>query len=479
MTTAFHLRPFEDGDHLAVRDNRLHLAGADLTALAEEFGTPLFVYSERRIRENARGLLGAFKAHHDHAHVCYASKACANLTVLGIIKEEGLDLEVNSGGEILKAREAGFAPDRMVMNGVSKSRDEIALALSPPIKAINVDSPFELERIAAVASELSVRANVALRGVPGVQGGSTAGIETGSERSKFGMTEAEIERCLELAENNRQSLRVAGLHVHIGSQMTDMGLYATAARYVAERGGSIQARLPGDLRHLNIGGGFPKTYVKYNDQSPEIGYFHTDVSVDDVASTVMPILKDVLGADLEILSEPGRAMMSDTAVCLARVEGQKERDGTRWLYLDTGYSVIPESAQGWYFHMTSVNRAGDEDTERLRVVGPLCDSIDVYYDTEGESKLESLLKAEPSLQQHHDLLRNTLVRTPPMRELQASTVPGDVIAILDTGAYQIELASHYCGRLRPGAVMVRDDGSIRTIRARDTLDDLVQHERII
>ncbi|MBT7646313.1 MAG: hypothetical protein HN768_04580, partial [Rhodospirillaceae bacterium] len=439
MTKAFHLHPFTDGDMLTVECDHLLLDGADLTALAEEHGTPLFVYSERRIRENARGLLNAFKAHHEHAHVCYASKACANLTVLGIINEEGLDLEVNSDGELQKAREAGFPADRMVMNGVSKSRSEIAAALSPPIKAINVDSPFELERIASVATELGVRANVALRGVPGVQGGSTAGIETGSERSKFGMTEPEIEQCLVLAENNREAIRVAGLHVHIGSQMTDMGLYAAAARYVAKRGGAIQARLPGDLRHLNIGGGFPKPYVKYNDQSPEIGYFHTDVTVDDVAATVMPLLKDTLGTDLEILTEPGRSMISDTALCLARVEGQKEREDTRWLYLDTGYSVIPESAQGWYFHMTSANRAGDKDTEQLRVVGPLCDSIDVYYDTEGESKLESLLKAEPALQQHHDLLRNPLVRTPPMRELQASTVPGDIIAILDTGAYQIEL----------------------------------------
>ncbi|MBT6511430.1 MAG: hypothetical protein HOL02_13415, partial [Rhodospirillaceae bacterium] len=130
MTKAFHLHPFTDGDMLTVECDHLLLDGADLTALAEEHGTPLFVYSERRIRENARGLLNAFKAHHEHAHVCYASKACANLTVLGIINEEGLDLEVNSDGELQKAREAGFPADRMVMNGVSKSRSEIAAALS-------------------------------------------------------------------------------------------------------------------------------------------------------------------------------------------------------------------------------------------------------------------------------------------------------------------------------------------------------------
>ena len=478
MTNAFHLRPFEDGDYITVQDDHLCMDGVDLTELAREHGTPLFVYSEQRIRLNARMLLAAFRKHHEAARVCFASKACANLTVLGIVNEEGVDLEVNSGGELEKARAAGFASDRLVMNGVSKSRDEIALAVDPPIKAINVDSPFELERIASVASELGTRANVALRGIPGVEGGSTAGIETGSERSKFGMTLAEIEQCLTLAEANPDSIAVVGLHVHIGSQMTDLGLYADAARYVAERGGAIQARFPSDFRHINIGGGFPKTYVKYNDQSPEIGYFHTTLTPADVAATVMPILADVLGRNIEILTEPGRAMMSDAALCLSTAESKKERDGTRWLYLDTGYSVIAEAAQGWYFHMTNVNRAGEEATDRFRVVGPLCDSIDVYYDTEGESKLSTLLQAEPALAEHEALLRKTLVRTPSHRELQASTGPGDVIAILDTGAYQLELASHYCGRLRPAAVLIEKDGGVKTIRRRDTIADLTQHEAV-
>jgi diaminopimelate decarboxylase len=478
MTNAFHLRPFEDGDHLAVRENRLWMDGADLTALAREHGTPLFVYSERRIRQNARTLLEAFRDHHPAARVCFASKACANLTVLGILNEEGVDLEVNSGGELLKAKEAGFSPDRLVMNGVAKSREEIALAVDPPIKAINVDSPFELERIASVARERGTRAQVALRGIPGVEGGSTAGIETGSERSKFGMTHQEIEVCLALAETHADALAIVGLHVHIGSQMTDLGLYADAARYVAERGGAIQARFPSDFRHLNIGGGFPKTYVKYNDQSPEIGYFHTTLTPADVAATVMPILAETLGSEIEVLTEPGRSMMSDAGLCLASVESQKERQGIRWLYLDTGYSVIAEAAQGWYFHMTNVNHAGEEETDRFRVVGPLCDSIDVYFDTEGEAKVSALLRAEPRLAAHEALLRKTLVRTPSHRELQASTGPGDIIAILDTGAYQLELASHYCGRLRPAAVLVREDGTVKTIRARDTLDDLMQHERV-
>lgn len=476
MSEAFRLRPFEDGTFLSVLGDSLQLDGVDLRALAEEHGTPLFVYSERRLRENARNLQQAFRRHHPKSSVCFASKACANLSVLRAVGAEGVDLEVNSGGELQKARHAGFAAGRLVFNGVAKTVAELELALSPPIKAINVDSPFELGRIADVARRLGVRANVALRGVPGVEGGSTAGIETGSTRSKFGMTEGEIERCLTLAAERPDDLAVVGLHVHIGSQMTDLGLYAEAARYVARRGAAIRDRFPAEFAHVNIGGGFPINYVKYDDQSPEIGYFHSHVSADDVAAAAAPILTAALGPDIEILTEPGRAMTSNAAVCLATVEGLKEREGTRWLYLDTGYSVLPESGFGWYFHMVTANRAADEDVAVMRVVGPLCDSIDVYFDMEGESKLAALLAAEPALKQHEALLRRKLVHMPPFRELPQATGPGDTIAILDTGAYQIEMANHYCGRLRPAAVMVREDGSVVTIRRRDTLEDLVAAE---
>ena len=478
MTEAFRLRPFEDGDFLRVEGDRLLLDGVDLTALAGSHGTPLFVYSARRLRENARGLQEAFRRHHPKSSVCFASKACANLSVLRLVGEEGVDLEVNSGGELQKARRAGFDPSRLVFNGVAKSEAEIALALDPPIKAINVDSPFELARIADVASARGVRARVALRGVPGVEGGSTAGIETGSTRSKFGMTAGEIEACLDMAAARPDAIAVVGLHVHIGSQMTDLGLYAQAARYVAQRAATIRDRFPADFAHVNIGGGFPINYVKYDDQSAAIGYFHSHVDAGDIAATAAPILTAALGAGIEILTEPGRAMTSNAAVCLARVEGIKERDGIRWLYLDTGYSVLPESGFGWYFHMVTANRAAESETAAMRVVGPLCDSIDVYFDMEGESKLAALLAAEPALGAHEALLRRKLVHTPPFRELPAGTGPGDTIAILDTGAYQVEMANHYCGRLRPAAVMVGQDGAVTTIRRRDTLDDLIAAEEV-
>lgn len=476
MKTAFHLNPWSEPGFLEDGGGHLHMDGVDLVGVAEQYGSPLFVYSEQRLRRNARRLNAAFRDHHENASVCFASKACANLTVLRLMAEEGVAVEVNSGGEIAKAKHAGLSADRMVFNGVAKSRQEIADALDPPIKAINVDSVHELERIVDVATARGVRANVALRAVPHVEGGSTAGIETGSTRSKFGMVEDEVARCQEIAEDHPDAIALAGLHVHIGSQMTDIGLYVAAAEVVAEKAAAIKARFGDDFRHVNIGGGFPISYVKYNDQSPDIGYFHSDLEPGDVAAKVVPVLEGKLGADIEILTEPGRAMTSDSGLLLTRVEGLKRRDGTTWLYLDAGYNIIPESAFGWYFHMVTANRTGETNTDRFRVVGPLCDSIDVYFDMEGEAKVQELVDAKPDWAGDRALLEDKLVHMPGYRELPAATTSGDLVAILDTGAYQLELTNHYCGRPRPGAVMVGEDGSVKTIRRAETPADLWRGE---
>ncbi|MEM7118898.1 MAG: diaminopimelate decarboxylase [Chloroflexota bacterium] len=475
-TNAFRLRPFEDGDYLKVKNRTLTFEGFDLARLANQYDTPLFVYSESRIRNNVRSLRSAFARYHSRSTVCFASKACANMSILKVVESEGLCLEVNSGGELAKAKQASFEPSRLIFNGVSKTHDEISLALDPPIKAINVDSQFELERIAQIAADRGVQARVALRGIPNVEGGSTSGNETGSTRSKFGMTEAEINECLAFCLAHSKEVAVVGLHVHIGSQMTDLSLYLAAASYLAEMAARIQQLFPTEFEHVNIGGGFPKNYVKYNDQSDAIGYFHSELDVEDVARAVVPLLINGLGQAIEILTEPGRAITSDAALCLCRVESIKQRENVTWLYLDTGYSVLPESGLGWYFHMVPVNRASEQETERFRVVGPLCDSFDVFFDMESESRIASLLAMEPSLVAYEETLRKVFVRVPGFRELPAATCPGDIVAILDTGAYQLEMASHYCGRFLPAACMIDVNGQVRLIRKRDTLEDLLYKE---
>ena len=459
----------------------LGMDGQDVVALARELGTPLFVFSERRLRGNAGGFLRAARAGHARATVCYASKACSNLNVLGIIREEGLSIEVNSGGEIAKALAAGFAPAQMVFNGVAKSAPELERAIALGIKAINADSPFELARIAGVAASLGRRANVSLRAVPGVAGGATPGIQTGGADSKFGMTQDEIVAAIEIATAQRAHLEIVGLHIHIGSQVVETDAYLAGVAFAAEQARSIGERLGAPLRHVNLGGGYPTDYTHRGRQGArnDVDQFAAARSAATMVSDVAAAAARAFGDGVEILFEPGRAIVADSAVLLTQVESMRRRGGQPWLYLDAGYNTLLDStAVRWYFHMMTANRLDDGAEEQFRVVGPLCDSADCFFDVEGEYLLKSLLKRLPDLSaEQRDILRAEVVRLPSTRRLAARTTPGDIVALFDVGAYSLEEMFQYCGRLRPAAVMIGLDGGIRTMRVRDSDQDLMVHER--
>jgi diaminopimelate decarboxylase len=173
--------------YLSSCNGRLIMDGVDLVELAGSRQTPLYVYSAKRIVETARRMRQAFESHHPKAVICYASKALSAIKALRLIRAEGLSIEVNSAGELFRAKMAGFAAEQIISNGVSKSVDELRAAMSPPIKAINVDSLFELSRIIKVARDLRVRANIALRVVPEVDSPTSPGNRTGSEATKFGI----------------------------------------------------------------------------------------------------------------------------------------------------------------------------------------------------------------------------------------------------------------------------------------------------
>jgi diaminopimelate decarboxylase len=174
------------------------------------------------------------------------------MAVLGLVREAGCALEVNSEGELWKARRAGFADDAIVLNGVAKSRSEIAAAIDPPIKAINVDSVFELARIRDVAAEEGKRANVALRLVPELESGTAPGTETASSRTKFGMTVDQLGPALELLRAGKAELKLVGLHVHVGSQITDRSTYAEAGRFIAAQAREVEGALGERLAHFLV-----------------------------------------------------------------------------------------------------------------------------------------------------------------------------------------------------------------------------------
>ncbi|MDG1582307.1 diaminopimelate decarboxylase [Pseudomonas sp. GOM6] len=480
MTSVVSLHPWKREEHLTSADNQLLIDGVNAVELVERYGSPLYVYSEARLRRNAADILDNFRREHANTRVCFASKACANLAVLRVFKDCGLSLEVNSGGEFHKARVAGFAPEELVFNGVAKQVQELREVIGAGIGSINVDSLSELQRIIAVAGELRQQARVALRIIPEIRGGAAAGWQTGTSTSKFGMTAGEQAEAIELILANPQAVKMVGVHAHIGTQITDIGVYQAEAAFLIDYVREVNARLPYPLEHVNLGGGFAKNYSSAEENFAPVAphyreSYRTDIDFATLARQLIRPVSQALGQDIQIIVEPGRSMVSDTAILLTRIEAHKARQ-TPVFYLDAGYSVLFDLYIGWYFHMLNASRADDTDTALFRMAGPLCDSSDTYYDIEGEGAVAELIAEQPALAEHRAVLEQVLVHQPNLRELPAATAQGDVIALLDVGAYALEMMNQYCGRQAAAAVMVDRQQGSRLIRRRAEYADLLAHD---
>lgn len=214
--------------YLETRAGRLTVNGVDALKLVEEHGSPLYVFSEKRIVDNVRGLRRSLESVHPRLKLCYASKANSNMSVLDAVRRAGGDIEVNSGGELFKARTIGFRPDQIVFNGVSKTDEEIRDAVEYGVLAINIDSPYELDQTTRVARSIGKRANVAIRIVPEIITRSHIGLQTGLLSSKFGLSPSQIEAAFARALEAKDAIDLAGVHIHVGSQTPDAHPFALA-----------------------------------------------------------------------------------------------------------------------------------------------------------------------------------------------------------------------------------------------------------
>jgi diaminopimelate decarboxylase len=452
----------ETDGYMGTSEGHLTIDGVDAVRLAREYGTPLFVFSERRITENTRRLRSVVEAVHSRIKLCYASKANSNMAVLATVMKAGGDIEVNSGGELYKAKKVGFRPDQIVFNGVSKTDDEIRDAIEYGILAINIDSLYELNQVAAVARATGKRANVAIRLVPEIITRSHIGLQTGLLSSKFGLSPSQIDEAFNEAARHPDALNLAGIHIHVGSQTPDphplARAFAEMWRFVSE----FYQRTGHRFTHINIGGGLPVDYLPGGAMAGEIGQGERDMlSATLDAGEVMRLAFEEAGpftADqhsflegLTIVLEPGRRIIADAGLLLTQVCNIKHRPetGDTWLLTDAGYSLMLSMATyKWYYHLVSASRACDEPSASYKVAGPLCDSGDVYFDLEKGTRL------------------------PNYRLLPAGTGPGDLLALLNTGAYALDQASQYNGRPRPGAVMVKESGDVAVVRRAETYEDL-------
>ncbi len=451
----------EQSGFLDTRGGILRVGGVSTAELAAVYGTPLFVFSEARIRHNIDAIRAAFSrpTRAQRTQVFYASKANSNLAILQIVRGSGINVEVNSGGELYKALRAGFAAEQIVYNGVAKSAREIDEAVGAGIFCINVDSAFELGRVLDAARRLERRARIALRLVPEVDAALHGGLATGTHRSKFGIAAEELEAVYrEALRRHPDELALVGLHMHVGAQLTDTHKYAEGVRALAGAALRLADATGHRVNHLNLGGGLPVAYLK-----PEVAalaansdaLLRTEVTPQIMADAAFEALDQTPGADAfrSLLIEPGSSVIADTAILLATVENAKARAGDRWLLLDAGFNTLMDIlGYNWYFHAVAAGKADQPADTAYKLGGPLCDSGDVYHDSEGYGRL------------------------PDERMLPGDLKPGDLIAFMDTGGYTLEQMNQYNGQPRAAAVLVRSDGEVRLIRRRDSYTDLVAQD---
>ncbi len=398
--------------------------GLSLVPIAEAEGTPLYIYSADLIRDRYREIDEAFGSYPHAVH--YALKANSTLGILRILHGLGSAVDANSGGEIEVALRAGFSPQDIVFTGVGKSNDEIERAVALGVKTINVESSGELDRINAVAEAQGTRARVALRINPDIDSGSHSHISTGLSAHKFGIPVDQV-RILCRTMSVRKGLILVGIHVHVGSQIV--------ALEPVRRATEVLVRLATELcdyginiEHLDLGGGLGISYDGSLVPSPL-----------DYVSTLLAVVRP---SGLNIIVEPGRSVVAPAGALLARVVDVKEQgSGKRFVVLNAGMSELMRPALYGAYHRIYVlgnNRNADTVCD---VVGPLCETSDVL----GTDRL-----------------------------LPAVSV-GDLVVVLDVGAYGSAMSSNYNRHPLPTEVLV-DDKTWRVIRRRQTVDDMLACE---
>ena len=465
-------KPWEIENFLEVRDNQLHIDGVSAVALAQKYGTPLFVVSESRVRHNIARIKKAENSIGCPLKICYAGKANSTMAILRAVKDAGSDIEVNSGGELWKAIESGFAPDQIIFNGTSKEIWEIENAVNAAIYAIQVDSIYELSLIEETARRLNKRANVSLRLVPEIEAKTHAGLKTALLTSKFGMMPDEAFAAIRDRKGSPH-LNFSGIHLHIGSQNPEAEPYAEAFKMLFESLVHIYDETGIKLTHINLGGGFPVNYLRDRSLAAsfpreQLEMFSADFDPADAVVAAWNVVKDATIAanaehlleDFTLLLEPGRSIISDAGICLTTVRNYKERpvestDLTtdHWLLTDAGFNILLSmETYKWYYHLVSASRAGDATDFPYKVAGPLCDGGDVYFDIEGQNRL------------------------PDYRPLPENIQPGEVLALLNCGAYSLAQASQYNARFLPPVVLIRENGEADLVRKRDEFKDLVTND---
>jgi len=407
------------------KNGTLHIEEASLSEVANEFGTPSFVYSRKSIEEAFSKYQKAF-GNQRHL-ICYAVKANSSIAILHLLAKMGSGFDVVSGGELKRVLLAGGDPKKTVFSGVGKTAQEIKDALSANIKCFNIESESELERISHIAKLEGKSANISLRVNPDVDAKTHPYISTGLKENKFGV---DIKDAINIYRRAKDlpNLNIAGIDCHIGSQLVDIAPMRDAAIKVVELADAL-AKIDIHIHHIDFGGGLG---IRYQNETPA------------GQQELVEVLLDVVGTrEYEILIEPGRSIVGNSGVLLTRVEYVKLGRDKNFLIVDAAMNDLARPALYDAHHeIVNVIENKTQKTHAFDVVGPICETGDFL------GKNRSLSAEE-----------------------------GDMLAIMSAGAYGMTMSSNY--NTRPKAAEILVNGSkCEVIRDRETIEDLTAREKI-
>ena len=423
------------------QNGKLFCEGVDLNELATAYGTPLYVYSQNTIKDNFNRLSSAL-SDLDH-HIAFAVKSNSNLSVLKLLKNIGADFDIVSGGELFRVLKAGGTADQCTFAGVGKTREEIEYSLEQGIYSFNVESEAELRFINEIAKEKDTIAPVAVRVNPNVDAKTHKYISTGKSENKFGIDFEFIEDLYSKASSEFKNIKLRGLQMHIGSQLTQVKPFLEAVEKVSPLVTNLKNTY--GIEFFSIGGGIGIVYEEalasgkkewWDEKDPD----NKPLTVEEYAEKLVPILSPL---KIKILLEPGRFMVGNAGALITKVLYKKIGTAKNFAIVDAGMGdlIRPALYQG-HHEIVPLNHES-EQTQVVDIVGPICESGDFFAQN----------RELPLLQE------------------------GDHIALLSAGAYGFVMASNYNSRAFPAEVMV-SGSTHKVVRKRQNYEDLIMGETL-
>ena len=402
-------------------NGNLHCEGVDVATIGEKFGTPSYIYSKKTIEDNAKSYVDSFTNSSNLA--CFAVKSLSNLSILKIIKDTGCGFDIVSGGELHRAISIGADPKKIIFSGVGKTTNEIELGIKSGILSFNVESESELFRIEKVANNIGYQAPISIRINPDIDSGGHDYITTGRKGDKFGISDSN--KIIDLCKYAHQSngLTMVGLACHIGSQILDLNGFIKAADNIFELADDLRSS-DITLDFLDLGGGLG---ISYDNEEPP--------SPNELISCLEEKFKN---REERLILEPGRSISANSGILLTKVEYIKDN----FLIVDAAMNDFLRPSLYKAHHNICNIKEKKDDNRKWNIVGPVCESSDF-------------------------LAKNALV----------AAQEGDLLAVKDAGAYGFVMASNYNTRPKACEILVDGDQS-KVIRIRETLDDLLEKERI-